>query len=374
MDGFEKSSLEEDNFGASGGIVKAFDAFPKSKPQYVERTSDGGKWTIAMLFFSILFVWAEVSRWWDGTESHNFAVEKGVSQEMQINLDVVVNMNCEDLHINVQDAVGDRIVASAKLNRDPTVWAHWATRQGVHKLGHDENGRVVTGAGWQQFNMHEEGFGEEHIHDIVSLGKKKAKWSKTPRPRGQTDSCRIFGNMDLNKVQGDFHITARGHGYYETGQHLDHSKFNFSHVVNEFSYGPFYPSLENPLDRTVNLAPANFYKFQYYLSVVPTQYTHGSKTITTNQYAVTEQSAEIGERAIPGIFIKYDIEPIQLYIKETRATFLSFMLKIVNIISGVFVAGHWGFTLTDWARDIIGRKRRSGGGVGMIGSKGGFED
>lgn len=27
MDGFDKSSLEEDNFGASGGIVKAFDAF-----------------------------------------------------------------------------------------------------------------------------------------------------------------------------------------------------------------------------------------------------------------------------------------------------------------------------------------------------------
>lgn len=27
MDGFEKSSLNEDDFGAKGGIVSAFDAF-----------------------------------------------------------------------------------------------------------------------------------------------------------------------------------------------------------------------------------------------------------------------------------------------------------------------------------------------------------
>jgi hypothetical protein len=32
MDGFEKTSLEEDNFGASGGIVKAFDAFRMALP------------------------------------------------------------------------------------------------------------------------------------------------------------------------------------------------------------------------------------------------------------------------------------------------------------------------------------------------------
>ncbi len=38
----------------------------------------------------------------------------------------------------------------------------------------------------------------------------------TPKLKGlDEDSCRIFGSLDLNKVQGDFHITARGHGYME---------------------------------------------------------------------------------------------------------------------------------------------------------------
>lgn len=187
------------------------------------RTSGGGKWTVAMSIISLLLIWGEVSRWWRGTESHNFAVEKGVSHELQINLDIVVKMHCSDVHVNVQDASGDRIVAAKRLQRDPTTWTQWVDAKGMHKLGRDSQGRVITNAGWKNLGYDEEGFGEEHVHDIVRAGKKKAKWAKTPRFKGRADSCRVYGNLDLNKVQGDFHITARGHGYMEVGEHLDHT-------------------------------------------------------------------------------------------------------------------------------------------------------
>jgi len=376
MNGFdEKRGLDDDNFGASGSIVSAFDAFPKSKPQYVTRTSGGGKWTVAMILFSLLFTFTEVSRWWAGYETHQFAVEKGVSHQMQVNLDVVVRMQCADLHVNVQDAAGDRIRAGDKLSKDRTNWSQWVDAKGVHKLGRDSEGRVNTGVGWKNL-AHDDGFGEEHVHDIVKAGRRRAKWAKTPRVKGRADSCRIYGSLDLNKVQGDFHITARGHGYVELGDqnHLDHGNFNFSHIISELSYGPFYPSLVNPLDRTVNTADANFYKFQYYLSVVPTLYKHGGTIIPTNQYAVTEQSKEIKDRSIPGIFFKYDIEPIMLAVREDRDGILKFLIRIINVVSGVLVAGHWGFTLSDWARDVIGRRRRSGGGTGVLGTKGGFDE
>lgn len=157
----------------------------------------------------------------------------------------------------------------------------------------------------------------------------------------------------------------------------------------------------NPLDRTVNVATAHFHKFQYFMSVVPTIYSVGPtpsrrgsarsgaddydvteagdathrgtsrNTIFTNQYAVTEQSAEISEQNIPGIFFKYDIEPILLHVQETRDGLLSFTIKIVNILSGVVVAAHWGFTLSEWLKEVIGRKRRGGRSVdGMLGGKG----
>jgi hypothetical protein len=375
MDGVEKPVIDEDAFGAkAGSMVSAFDAFPKSKPQYVTRTSGGGKWTVAMTIISFMLVWGEVSRWWRGAESHNFAVEKGVGHELQINLDVVVKMHCSDIHVNVQDASGDRIVAANRLQRDPTTWAQWVDNKGMHKLGRDSHGRVITNAGWKSLGYEEEGFGEEHVHDIVALGKKKAKWAKTPRYKGRADACRIYGSLDLNKVQGDFHITARGHGYMEVGEHLDHSNFNFSHIVSELSYGPFYPSLVNPLDRTVNLASANFHKFQYYLSVVPTIYSVGSKKIVTNQYAVTEQSKEISDNGIPGIFVKYDIEPILLSVHESRDGIIAFLIKIINVVSGVLVAGHWGFTLSDWVREVMGKRRRSNGGVGVLGNKHGYDE
>ncbi|KAI4597425.1 hypothetical protein LQW54_006402 [Pestalotiopsis sp. IQ-011] len=375
MNGYdEKQSFNDEP--EPGSFVRAFDAFPKSKPQYVQQSAGGGKWTVAMGVISLVLVWSAVGEWWRGVENHTYAVEKGIGHNMQINIDVVVKMKCKDIHVNVQDAAGDRILAASRLQEDATNWAQWVDNKGVHKLGKDAHGKVVTGAGF-----HDEGFGEEHVHDIVSLGKKKPKWSKTPRMWGRSggDSCRIYGSLDLNKVQGDFHITARGHGYAEFGEHLDHSSFNFSHIINEFSFGPFYPSLVNPLDRTVNVAEKAFHKFQYFMSVVPTVYTVGhahsaSQTIYTNQYAVNEQSHEINERQFPGIFYKYDIEPILLTVEETRDSYLAFLIKVVNVLSGVLVAGHWGFTMSDWIREVIGRRRRQQS-MGMIGNeKGGYHD
>ncbi|KAK3296810.1 endoplasmic reticulum vesicle transporter-domain-containing protein [Chaetomium fimeti] len=370
----EKRHLDDDSFGAKGGIVSAFDAFPKAKPQYVTHTSSGGKWTVAMALISTILFWTELSRWWQGTEQHTFAVEKAVSHVLPINLDVVVRMRCADLHVNVQDAAGDRILAAGALTRDPTVWAHWVDGRGVHRLGRDAQGKVVTGEGYAV--EHDEGFGEEHVHDIVALGRQRAKWRKTPRLWGaEADSCRVFGSLELNKVQGDFHITARGHGYMEFGEHLDHNSFNFSHIISELSFGPFLPSLVNPLDSTVNTAPGHFHKFQYYLSVVPTTYSvghpgeRGSSALLTNQYAVTEQSGAVAENTIPGIFVKYDIEPILLSIVETRDSFFVFLIKVVNVVSGVLVAGHWGFRLSDWAKEVLGRRRR-GHSEGMLGRKG----
>lgn len=151
---------------------------------------------------------------------------------MQINLDIVVRMKCPDLRVNVQDAAGDRIHAQSMLKLDPTNWSQWVDNKGMHRLGRDQHGRLITGEGYMSL-AHEEGFGQEHVHDIVALGRRAARWGKTPRiwGGGEADSCRIYGSLELNKVQGDFHITARGHGYPEMGEHLDHSGKSFPRPI-----------------------------------------------------------------------------------------------------------------------------------------------
>lgn len=116
------------------------------------------------------------------------------------------------------------------------------------------------------------------------------------------------------------------------------------------------------------------------MSVVPTVYSIGPvspynpATLLTNQYAVTEQSHEVNERVIPGVFFKYDIEPILLQIEESRDSLIVFLIKVINILSGALVAGHWGFTLSEWIKETWGNKRRRAN-TGMIGvEKGSYDD
>ena len=118
-------------------------------------------------------------------------------------------MQCGDLNINVQDASGDRILAGDMLKRDATSWGQWT---GSHKL---ESGDLIR--------EQEE---DTHVgHVLGEVRSQKKKFKRTPRLRrgDPANSCRIYGSLEGNKVQGDFHITARGHGYMEFGQHLDHT-------------------------------------------------------------------------------------------------------------------------------------------------------
>lgn len=172
---------------------------------------DSSGWTVALILTCLWLMWSESTRWFAGTTSQTFSVEKGVSHDMQINLDIIVAMRCADLHVNMQDAAGDHTLAGDLLRKDPTSWSHWTGKnmeRGIHELGKDGD----STPGWEDlWDVHEQ------------LGKaRRKKFSKTPGFRGPSDSCRIFGSLDGNKVQGDFHITARGHGYQDFGEHMDH--------------------------------------------------------------------------------------------------------------------------------------------------------
>lgn len=192
----------------------------KTKPSYAERTTRGGQFTLALVILSILLSLSELQNWWVGAESHHFSVERGVSHELQINLDIVVAMRCEDLHVNVQDAAGDRIMAGELLRKDHTVWALWAGEEGKRKR------RTRGTLNQPDLERQEREEEDQHVGHVIGHMKEGGKkFAKSPRlRRGETsDSCRIYGSLEGNKVQGDFHITARGHGYVEWGmEHLDH--------------------------------------------------------------------------------------------------------------------------------------------------------
>ncbi|KAJ0427042.1 endoplasmic reticulum vesicle transporter-domain-containing protein [Aspergillus carlsbadensis] len=382
MNGFAGHGLDEDAFGEKSTLkgLQTFDAFPKTKPSYTTPSRRGGQWTVLILAICTLFSVTEFRTWLRGTEAHHFTVEKGVSHDLQLNLDAVIRMPCDTIHINIQDAAGDRVIASEMLKKEPTSWKLWMDKRNYEGFTGGREYQTLSREDDRRLKDQEEDAHARHVLSELRRNPNR-KFPKGPKlRRGDTvDSCRVYGSLEGNKVQGDFHITARGHGYQDGQKHLDHSVFNFSHMITELSFGPHYPTILNPLDKTIATTESHYYKYQYFLSVVPTIYSKNQNVrpetlntnldshrsnknlIFTNQYAATSQSEAIPESPylIPGIFFKYNIEPILLLISEERTGFLNLVIRLVNTISGVIVTGGWLYQITGWVVDL--RKRRASG-------------
>ncbi|CAG8660664.1 2159_t:CDS:2, partial [Paraglomus brasilianum] len=189
--------------------------------------------------------------------------------------------------------------------------------------------------------------------DVRKLMKDaKAKgWSPgSETPVDDTfSSCRIYGSFAVNKVAGNFHITALGRGYMNYV--IDLSAINFTHRIDEFSFGTHYPQLINPLDDSVEITEKSATIFNYFVSVVPTTYVDNSgRKLLTNQYAVTDYSKEItlsGTEGVPGIYFTYEIEPISVHITEKRSSFATFLVRLCGIVGGVWVTAGFAFRAAD---------------------------
>lgn len=120
---------------------------------------------------------------------------------------------------------------------------------------------------------------------------------------------------------------------------------NVSHVIKDFSFGPYFPEMTQPLENSleithereppyysthphVELYPPAFIAYQYFLHVVPTKYIVPGMTLFTNQYSVTHYTRVLQhERGTPGIFFKLEMEPVSMTIQQKYTTFLQFLIR-----------------------------------------------
>ncbi|KAE8538580.1 hypothetical protein D1P53_004941 [Cryptococcus gattii VGV] len=150
-------------------------------------------------------------------------------------------------------------------------------------------------------------------------------------------ACRIYGSVQVKKVTANLHITTLGHGYMSF-QHTDHHLMNLSHVVHEFSFGPFFPAIAQPLDQSYEITLQPFTIFQYFLRVVPTTYIDASRRkLITSQYAVTDYSRSFEHgKGVPGLFFKYDLEPMSVVIRERTTSLFQFLIRLAGVVGGVW--------------------------------------
>ncbi|SCZ94952.1 BZ3500_MvSof-1268-A1-R1_Chr11-3g03503 [Microbotryum saponariae] len=320
--------------------LNAFDAFKKTNATYKEQTARGGVLTVLLALFIAALVWTELREYIYGEPGYQFSVARGIGHELQVNFDATVATPCHYLTVDIRDAVGDRLHVSDEFKKDGTTFE--------------------IGQAQRLQNLHEEvGMTASRMH-IVEDGP----------------ACRIWGHVTVKKVTGNLHIVRQHETVVDlASQMIDQAVMNLSHVIHEFSFGPFFPQIAQPLDNSVETTNAPFHIFQYFLSVVSTTYIDaGRRILDTNQYSVTDMSRETEHgRGVPGtrspvlviaflpviafltslrasragIFFKYDIEPMSLTIRERTTTLLQFLVRLAGIVGGILVCSDYGFRTLD---------------------------
>ena len=104
---------------------------------------------------------------------------------------------------------------------------------------------------------------------------------------------------------------------------------NLSHVISEFSFGPHFPDMTQPLDYTFEVTKEPFVAYQYFLHVVPTEYiAPRSQPLRTNQYSVTHYTRVLQHnQATPGIFFKFDLDPLALTIHQRTTSLVQLLIR-----------------------------------------------
>ncbi|CEP20587.1 unnamed protein product [Cyberlindnera jadinii] len=275
-----------------------------------------------MTFLLLLFLtWVEIGSFFGGEVDHQFHVDNTVSRNMTINLDILVAMPCNFIQTNVRDLTYDRFLAAEKLQYEGMSFFL------PHGYQVNSERHIVT----------------PELDEIMAEGIRAEflRRESTGHNLG-SPACHIFGSIPVNRVAGDFHITAKGFGYRDRTQ-VQVESLNFTHVISEFSFGDFYPYIDNPLDATAKTTEENLKSYTYFLTVVPTVYKKLGVAVNTNQYSVgvQEKTYTVENRGPPGIFFKYDFEPLLLVVEDQRMSFTTFLVRLATIYGGIIVCAQW---------------------------------
>jgi len=148
----------------------------------------------------------------------------------------------------------------------------------------------------------------------------------------------MFGNLFVNKVPGNFHIST--HSYHSIITQAiggDTKRIDLSHKINHLSfgeqdkmeiiYGKFSEGVLSPLDGKERMRAATVNQgvsYEYYLKVVPTTY----ETLDGTPYYVYQFTSNTNELQgnAPAIYFRYDLSPVTVKFTHYAESFFHFLV------------------------------------------------
>ncbi|KAG7097906.1 hypothetical protein E1B28_005217 [Marasmius oreades] len=332
-----------------------FDAFPKFPTTYKSRSESRGFLTVLVGFLAFLLMLNDIGEYIYGWPDYEFSVDKDLGSSIFINMDILVAMPCGAISVDLRDALGDRLMLSSNWRGRGEKGFMTLKRDGVKfDVGratamHEHAKMLSAGEAIKQSRK------SRGLFDVFQSHKSKAPEIR-PAIQYEADgsACRVYGHMEVKKVTANLHITTLGHGY-ATHEHTDHSKMNLSHVINELSFGPYFPDITQPLDYSYEVTNDPFVAYQYFLHVVPTTYIAPRRApLKTNQYSVTHYTRVLEHgKGTPGIFFKFDLDPMALTIHQRTTTLLQLLIRCIGVVGGVFVCMGYAIRITTRAVEVV---------------------
>eukprot|EP00743_Colponemidia_sp_Colp-15_P007181 GILK01007755.1.p1 GENE.GILK01007755.1~~GILK01007755.1.p1 ORF type:complete len:396 (+),score=64.06 GILK01007755.1:57-1244(+) len=349
--------------------IKDLDVYTKVDDDYKVKTFSGGAVSLISTIIMIILFITEFNAYMTIETVDHIVVDTTRGAKLRINLNVSFpHLTCAEVSLDAMDVSGEQqvdILANLRKQR-LTGTGEYLSEDIIHA----EESKAVSsrapgycgdcfGAGRQPGQCCNTC--TELKRAYAALGwdshevEKQADQCKGAQDAGHKgEGCNLAGFLEVNKVAGNFHVAlgeshSRQHRHSHQFRLQDTETFNASHVIHRLSFGEDFPGIRNPLDGTAKYLGQGTGVYQYFIKLVPTEYTNSrGKTTMTNQFSVTEQFRKIdfksgmvdAAHALPGVFFIYDLSPFLVQVSERVIPFTHFLTSVCAIVGGVFtVAG-----------------------------------
>lgn len=214
--------------------------------------------------------------------------------KLLINVDLTVATPCRSIGADILDSTNQNVFAFGQLEEEDTWW-----ELDESQLAYFEYVRHLNSYLREQYHS----IANVIFKDIVTQIDTEHSYS-LPERRGVMnkphDACRIYGELSLNKVAGNFHITGGKsihlpQGHIHLASIFDFGGHNFSHRINRLSFGRQTRGIVHPLEGDEVIVTDSSVSIQYYIDVVQTDIYSFMSHQKTFQYSVKENTRPIGE-------------------------------------------------------------------------------
>lgn len=291
--------------------IKKLDAFAKVPDQYKKSSKIGGfreystspvplsrliPFILVSLISRLLIayvVYVEFQYYLDSRLIFKFLPDDDMDTKIRVNLDLTVASPCHAIGADIADSTNQ--YGFGEIQEIDTWWELDESQQAYF----DYMKSVNT-------YLREQYHSIAHVifKDVVTKIDMVTTYSlpeRHERPTKPFDACRLVGELSLNKVAGNFHITAGKSLHFPRGGHVHLMNFfdpgaqNFTHRINRFSFGQKTSGIVHPLEGDEFVALERAVSVQYYIDVVQTEIHSFLSHQKTFQYSVKENSRPIGE-------------------------------------------------------------------------------